>query len=343
MSGPEADSTRKKIISMFKDNGLSITIETNLHRTEFLDVTLDLNTGKFFPYRKPNDVPLYIDVRSNHPPNIIKQLPSMISKRISDNSCNIEEFDKSKPVYQDALKKSGYTEGMKYQTQSRKSNNRKRNVIWFNPPYSMNVRTNIGIRFLKSVAKHFPANHKFHKIFNKNSLKISYCCMPNVGSLINKHNSQTLSEKTTPKRNVCNCHNKSTCPLDGNCQQNCLIYKASVSSDDKMMVYYGLSEPAFKTRFGNHKHSFNNRSLEKSTELSKYIWSLKDANKEFSIKWSVAATAKPYQCGNKLCDLCIMEKLKIAQADPDTLLNKRSEIMNKCRHRNKFSLKSTKK
>ena len=36
----------------FKDNGLNITIETNLHITEYLDVTFNLKTGKYFPYRK---------------------------------------------------------------------------------------------------------------------------------------------------------------------------------------------------------------------------------------------------------------------------------------------------
>ena len=33
---------------------------------------------------------------------------------------------------------------------------RKRNIIWFNPPYSMNVQTNIGREFLNLVGKHFP-------------------------------------------------------------------------------------------------------------------------------------------------------------------------------------------
>ena len=68
MSNSEADRTRKKIVKIFKDNGLSITIEINLKCTDFLD----LNTGKYYPYRKPDDVPLSIDARSNHPPNVIK-------------------------------------------------------------------------------------------------------------------------------------------------------------------------------------------------------------------------------------------------------------------------------
>ena len=48
--------------------------------------------------------------KSNHPPNIIKQIPTSINRRISDNSSNEDAFNKAKPVYDSALKASGYTE-----------------------------------------------------------------------------------------------------------------------------------------------------------------------------------------------------------------------------------------
>ena len=85
-SGPVLDKMRKNIITLFKNEGLGITIDTNLTETDFLDVTFNLATGKFFPYRKPNNIPLYINVKSNHPPSIIKDLPKMINKRLSDFS-----------------------------------------------------------------------------------------------------------------------------------------------------------------------------------------------------------------------------------------------------------------
>ena len=50
---------------------------------------------------------------------------------------------------------------------------RKRNIIWFNPPFSKNVATKIGRYFLNLVDKHFPRDHKFHKIFNRNNIKVS--------------------------------------------------------------------------------------------------------------------------------------------------------------------------
>ena len=87
-SGPVLDRTRKNIIALFKKEGLNVTIETNLAETDFLDVTFKLATEKYFPYRKPNNDPLYINAKSNHPPAIIKDLPKMINKRLSGLSCN---------------------------------------------------------------------------------------------------------------------------------------------------------------------------------------------------------------------------------------------------------------
>ena len=74
-SGTILDKMRKNIIVLFKEEGLTITIDTNLIEIDFLDVTFNLATGKFFQFRKPNKVPLYINVKSNHPSTIIKDLP----------------------------------------------------------------------------------------------------------------------------------------------------------------------------------------------------------------------------------------------------------------------------
>ena len=41
--------------------------------TDFLDVTLNLETFEYKPYRKPGDTPLYIHVHSNHPPSSNKR------------------------------------------------------------------------------------------------------------------------------------------------------------------------------------------------------------------------------------------------------------------------------
>ena len=68
-------------ISYKKISGLSITIQCNLKSVDFLDVTFDLYNNLYKPYRKPNDNPIYINKQSNHPPNVLKQLPKSIAKR----------------------------------------------------------------------------------------------------------------------------------------------------------------------------------------------------------------------------------------------------------------------
>ena len=74
-SGPQADRIRKDFIKIFKEDfDLSITCETNLKAVNFLDETLNLTTGKYQPYNKPDNNSLYIDIFSNHPPNKIKNL-----------------------------------------------------------------------------------------------------------------------------------------------------------------------------------------------------------------------------------------------------------------------------
>ena len=55
-NGPKLDRIRKDIIALFKEEGLSITIETNLIETNFLDVTFNLATKKYFPFRKANNI-----------------------------------------------------------------------------------------------------------------------------------------------------------------------------------------------------------------------------------------------------------------------------------------------
>ena len=74
-------------LSVFKNEGFSITIETNLIEAGILDVSFWLLTGKYFFLRKFNKNPLYINAKSNHPHRIIKELPKMINKRLSELSC----------------------------------------------------------------------------------------------------------------------------------------------------------------------------------------------------------------------------------------------------------------
>ena len=67
-----------------------------------------LKEGNYLPYRKPNNNSLYIDSRSNHRPNIIKQLPVLINRRLSSLSSDAKSFESSAPLYQDALDRNKY-------------------------------------------------------------------------------------------------------------------------------------------------------------------------------------------------------------------------------------------
>ena len=149
---------------------------------------------------------------------------------------------------------------------SGRKNTRKREVIWFNPPYSMNVETNIGKTFLKLVKKHFPRNNSFHKIFNKNTIKISYSCMRNI-SLITASHKSILRPKATEYG--CNCRHKKSCPLQNQCLTPKVIYEATVinNSGDEKRVYFGASYTTFKERYCNHVRDFSHECYSKCTEL----------------------------------------------------------------------------
>ena len=90
---------KKKLCKIFQENELSITIQANLKVVNFLDVTLDLNSGLFKPYMKPNDIPVYIDKGSNHPPSILKNIPAAVNRRLSNISANATIFEDSAPPY----------------------------------------------------------------------------------------------------------------------------------------------------------------------------------------------------------------------------------------------------
>ena len=79
-SGPQMDRLRKNTIAFFKQHGFQIAIEINLKVSDFLGIYFDLENDKFYPYRKPNDTPFYRHHESNHPLNILKQLPKMTSE-----------------------------------------------------------------------------------------------------------------------------------------------------------------------------------------------------------------------------------------------------------------------
>jgi hypothetical protein len=83
----------------------------------------------------------------------------------------------------------------------------------------------------------------------------------------------------------------------------------------------------FKKRLYNHNKSLNNVIYRNNTELSKYVWNLKEKQQDFTINWSILKRA---------CNLCLQEKLCILKADKSNLLNRRRELFSKCVHQKRF-------
>ena len=124
-----------------------------------------------------------------------------------------------------------------------------------------------------------------------------------------------------------------------------IIYKCTVLSPDKPnKVYLGTAEGHFKKRFYNHRKSFNNEASAKDTTLSKYVWKLKEtSNSSPTLVWSIDKKVPSYSNISKRYLLCLHEKLKINNYPrPVELLNKRSELISRCRHTNKFLLRNYK-
>ena len=198
ISGPKSEKIKKNIQKLFKENQLDIVIQCNMKTVNYLDVTLNLENSTYRPYQKENNQIKYINIESNHPPSIIKQLPLSIESRPSSLCSSEEIFNDSVIPYQDALDKSGYKHKLKYKENIHTASNKKttkKNYHLVKPPYSKTVKTNTGNIFRSLIKKHFPPHHKFRKLFNRNTVKISYSCTSNIKTIINSHNAKMLLPK----------------------------------------------------------------------------------------------------------------------------------------------------
>ena len=99
---------------------------------------------------------------SNYPPSIIKQVPFSIESRLSSLSLSEKIFNDFAHNYQETLKNSGYDwklKHQKYTSTATSKQQRKRKIIWFNPPCSISVSLNVGRYFLNLDNKQFPPHH----------------------------------------------------------------------------------------------------------------------------------------------------------------------------------------
>ena len=166
-------------------------------------------------------------------------------------------------------------------------------------------------------------------------MKVSYSCLPNIKTDINRHNSNILNnnENSAPS---CNCRDKSSCPVPGRCLTTNVVYQATVTREDQgtSTTYTGLASD-FKSRWSSHKTSFRYERYRNSTKLSGYIWSLKDQNIPYNIKWDILGRASSYNPASNKCRLCLLEKFFILYHPEKSELNQRSELFSNCLHKKK--------
>ena len=161
--------------------------------------------------------------------------------------------------------------------------------------------------------------------------------MPNLKNIIDASNKRkNNTENQTDSNRKCNCVKKDQCPLQNQCLSSSIVYQATVTTKGKEETYIGVTENQFKARFANHKQSFKNQRYKHQTELSKYIWSLKEEEVEFNITWRIIRKAEAYNNISKRCNLCTTEKWFILCKPSMATLNTRVELINNCRHKNRF-------
>ena len=303
---------------------------------------LNLDTGIHKPFTKSNNTILYVDANSNHPPSIQKDIPLSVQKRLSILSSNEQVFNEIVLQYQEALDKAGYKHKLIYESQAnihKQKRNRSKQITWINPPFSQNVVTNVGAEILKAIKSSFPKDHPLYKIFNRNTIKISYRTMSSMQQVISRHNTKILNKniKVKPKKKPdCNCQKANLpCIAGGKCVPGNVVYQGNVTRLDTGHVdtYTGLSEPSFKLRWGNHKASLTHESQRTDTCLSSHIWDLKDEKIPYTLEFKQLTQAPGYNPITNQCRLCLSEKYFIMFKPEGATINSRSEFFSSCRHK----------
>ena len=112
--------------------------------------------------------------------------------------------------------------------------------------------------------------------------------MGNISSTISSHSKNILNPVSNTEYG-CNCRSKENCSLHNKCLAPKIVYRADVKNltNDEKKINLGVTVTPFKERFGNHKRNFKHPECRNSTELSKCVWELKDADISPVIEWSI--------------------------------------------------------
>ena len=219
------------------------------------------------PYYKANHKPTYTNKNSNHPPNFLKQLKKSIGNRLSETLSSKYLFDKSLKLYNDALKDSSFSNGLCYIENNNNPNNnnnnnnkkrkRKRKRICSIFLFSKSLNINIGKIFLQLLLKLFPKHRsKIYKTFKRNTVKTSYSCMKNIGSIISVHDQNIWNP--TVKFYGCRCRVKNSYPFNSKTAGGVDIttlprcgFSKKLSSNERVKPWV-LSREEVEWRFERH-------------------------------------------------------------------------------------------
>ena len=163
-----------------------------------------------------------------------------------------------------------------------------------------------------------------------------------MGAIISNHNSKVLKERREQKENNnsrkdCNCR---AGELEGKCQVEAIVYKATITTDDgEIRTYTGSIDQTFKKRHYGHTSDLRNEKHRNNTSMAAHVWNKKDRGIEVTnTKWEVVKKCQKYGPGQKKCDVCISEKLAIMKDRDLNTLNRRTELMATCWHKTRFKL-----
>ena len=178
----------------------------------------------------------------------------------------------------------------------------------------------------------FPPQNPLSKIFNRQTIKISYSGSPNMQKIISIANAKILRAEETPQRS-CSCTKNAVCPLDGRCLEKNIIYHAKVKqSDQKVTNYIGQTSIEFKKRLAVHTQTFNDKTVSQ-TSLSRHIHELSSKNITYKISWRIVGRGREFSPVTNVCTLCDAEKYHILFNPELADINKKSEFYSNCSHK----------
>ena len=81
-----------------------------------------------------------------------------------------------------------------------------------------------------------------------------------------------------------------------------------------------------------------NDDKKKKSTLAAHVWEVRANNLIPTVEWFIQQRSIAYKPGDHWCGICLGETTLICFADPNTTLNKRSELWQGCRHKWKYKL-----